>query len=103
MGTPATDSAPSAMATPLVIKLASALVPPMSSVSSSPAPTAAPNHRAPTTPPAGPDNARLAARCAACSAHSVPPLDVMMRSDGMPRVRVASAVFATYEATVGRR
>src|SRR6266568_58313 len=79
IGTPATDSAPSAMATPPLIRLASARVPPMSSVSSSPAPTAAPIQRAPTTPPAGPDNARLAARCVACSAPSVPPLEVMLR------------------------
>src|SRR6267143_1460413 len=91
-GTPATDSAPSVSATPPLMRLASALVPPISSVRRSWASTAAPTSRAPTTPPAGPDNARLAARFAACSGATVPPLDVMIRSDFTLGERVDGAV-----------
>src|SRR2546430_1191330 len=64
-GTPATAPVPLCTAVPPVTRLASALVPPISSVSSSDSPTAAPTSCAPTTPPAGPDNASAAARPAA--------------------------------------
>src|SRR2546430_844997 len=61
-GTPPTPPAPSASGAPLTTRLASALVPPISSVSRSARPTAAPTRRAPTTPPAGPLHSRDPAR-----------------------------------------
>ena len=79
-GTPATAPVPLCTAVPPVTRLASALVPPISSVSSSDSPTAAPTSCAPTTPPAGPDNASAAARPAAAGGARVPPADVMIRS-----------------------
>src|SRR6266704_3617729 len=91
-GTPATappPAPPSATGAPCVTRLASALVPPMSSVRSSESPTVAPTSRAPTTPPAGPDNASEAARPAADGGGSVPPLDVMTHSAGMRRARTS--------------
>src|SRR6266516_1536610 len=73
---PATVPPPSPSGVPPVTRLASALVPPMSSVRRSCRPTAAPTRRAPTTPPAGPESASDAARVAAASGARVPPLDV---------------------------
>src|SRR6266516_330622 len=74
---PATVPPPSPSGVPPVTRLASALVPPMSSVRRSCRPTAAPTRRAPTTPPAGPESASDAARVAAPlgDRHDVGPSD----------------------------
>ena len=102
-GTPPTTPAVSNRAAPRDTKLASALVPPMSSVSRSVMPTASPTKRAPTTPPAGPESASAAACDAAASGASVPPLEVMMRSSQTPRRRASPSVRATYGPTTGRK
>src|SRR5213594_3657433 len=100
---PATLPPPSPRGVPPVTRLASALVPPMSSVNRSRSPTAAPTSRAPTTPPAGPDSASDAARVAAAPGGSVPPLDVMTRSSPMPRARTSRSSRPRYAETLGRR
>ena len=94
---------PSVTAAPPVTRLASALVPPMSSARSSVKPTAAPTSRAPTTPPAGPDSASDAARPAAAAGSSVPPADVIIRSAGTPRARTSRSRRDRYAETFGRR
>ncbi len=102
-GTPPTTPAPSESAAPPSTRLASALVPPMSSVKRSVQPTASPARRAPTTPPAGPESASAAACAAAAGGGNVPPLEVMMRSTSIPRRRTSASARATYADTFGRR
>src|SRR5207248_2975876 len=90
-GMPPTAPAPSASGAPPTTRLASALVPPMSSVSRSGWPTAAPTRRAPTTPPAGPESANDAACAAAPAGARVPPLEVITRRALIPRPRGGDA------------
>ena len=106
IGTSATLPPGSTSASPSRMSPTSALVPPMSIVSARATPSSRAIAAAPTTPPAGPERARLAALLGAASMDSMPPLDVMTpivfgRSVG--RLVSRYCRFLRYRATPGRR
>ena len=86
---------------PLRIRLALAVVPPMSNDSRSRWPVCRATSAAATTPAAGPDSTAMAGMATVSAASRMPPFDPITYRRGRPWPRVAPSSRSRYEARIG--